>query len=59
MEMLEDDDGTFGWTLTPKHSKRTFTLRASTAEEQQAWMSAICEAQLTSEGHSSNACVVQ
>ncbi|XP_043076091.1 pleckstrin homology-like domain-containing protein [Puntigrus tetrazona] len=59
VEMLEGDAGRFGWTLTPKHKKRTYILRANTAEEQQAWMSAICEAQLTSEEHSSNACVLQ
>ncbi|XP_067239487.1 pleckstrin homology-like domain-containing protein [Chanodichthys erythropterus] len=59
VEMLEGDDGTFGWTITPKDSKRTFMLRASSAEEQWACMTAICEAQLSSEQHCSNACVVQ
>ncbi|KAK2883702.1 hypothetical protein QQF64_016619 [Cirrhinus molitorella] len=58
VEILEGD-GTFGWTVTPKDSKRTFILRANTAEEQQGWMTAICEAQLNSEEHNSNACVVQ
>uniref|UniRef100_A0A8C2JR97 Si:ch73-111k22.3 n=1 Tax=Cyprinus carpio TaxID=7962 RepID=A0A8C2JR97_CYPCA len=58
VEMLEGD-GKLGWTVTPKHSTRSFMLQASTAEEQQAWMSAICEAQLSSEQHSSNACVLQ
>ncbi|XP_067273408.1 pleckstrin homology-like domain-containing protein [Pseudorasbora parva] len=59
VEMLEGDDGALGWTITPKDSKRTFMLRADGAEEQQACVTAICEAQLSSEQHSSNACVVQ
>ncbi|CAM4690584.1 hypothetical protein PO909_010532 [Leuciscus waleckii] len=59
VEMLEGDDGTLGCTITPKDSKRTFTLRAEGAEEQQACVTAICEAQLSSEQHSAKACVVQ
>ncbi|KAG9283097.1 kinesin-related protein 1 [Astyanax mexicanus] len=58
IEALEDD-GRFGWTITPKNSRRTFFLRAGSAEEQQEWMVAICEAQMSSGEHSSNACVVQ
>ncbi|KAI4903134.1 hypothetical protein NFI96_033600 [Prochilodus magdalenae] len=53
------DDGRFGWTVTPKNSNRTFFLRADSAEEQQEWMVAICEAQMKSGAHTSNACVVQ
>ncbi|KAK7133460.1 hypothetical protein R3I94_015370 [Phoxinus phoxinus] len=59
VEMLEGDDGTSGWTITPQDSRRTFTLRADGAEEQQACVTAICEAQLSSEQHSANACVLQ
>ncbi|CAB1340411.1 unnamed protein product [Coregonus sp. 'balchen'] len=39
--------------------KRTFFLRAGTTSEQQGWMEAICEAQLSSRDHATNACVVQ
>ncbi|XP_056118646.1 pleckstrin homology-like domain-containing protein [Rhinichthys klamathensis goyatoka] len=59
VKMLEDYDGPLGWEITPKDSKRTFKLRAGGAEEQQAWVTAICEAQLSSEQHSAKACVVQ
>uniref|UniRef100_A0A3B1KIZ7 PH domain-containing protein n=1 Tax=Astyanax mexicanus TaxID=7994 RepID=A0A3B1KIZ7_ASTMX len=41
------------------NDRRTFFLRAGSAEEQQEWMVAICEAQMSSGEHSSNACVVQ
>ncbi|XP_066532455.1 pleckstrin homology-like domain-containing protein [Hoplias malabaricus] len=58
VEALEGE-GHFGWTITPKHSKRRFVLRADSAEEQQDWMVAICEAQMKSGEHASNACVVQ
>lgn len=58
MELLDGED-TFGWTVTPRDSKRTFFLMADAAEERQAWMTAICEAQLSSKDHNSNACVVQ
>ncbi|XP_036438693.1 pleckstrin homology-like domain-containing protein [Colossoma macropomum] len=58
VEALEDD-GRFGWAITPKNSKRTFFLRAGSAEEQQEWMVAVCEAQIKSGKHASNACVVQ
>uniref|UniRef100_A0AAY4C452 PH domain-containing protein n=1 Tax=Denticeps clupeoides TaxID=299321 RepID=A0AAY4C452_9TELE len=56
---LVDCDPNFGWSITPKDGGRTFFLRASTAEEQQAWMESICEAQLASQEHGSNACVLQ
>ncbi|XP_065125021.1 oxysterol-binding protein 1 [Paramisgurnus dabryanus] len=59
MDLLEGDDDRFGWTITPRDSKRTFFLSADAAEERQAWMTAICEEQLNSEQHNSNACVVQ
>ncbi|KAJ8275006.1 hypothetical protein COCON_G00096310 [Conger conger] len=58
VEALEGD-GAFGWTITPKDSSRTFFLRASSEAEQRGWMLAICEAQLSSTEHASNACVVQ
>ncbi|KAK3516938.1 hypothetical protein QTP70_028230 [Hemibagrus guttatus] len=58
MEALEQD-GRFDWTIRPQGSKRTFFLRAGSAEEQQKWMVAICEAQMSSGEHASNACVVQ
>lgn len=59
MEPLEGNTS-FGWTITPGDSShRTFFLRASTQEEQQQWMEAICEAQMRSQEHVSNACVVQ
>ncbi|XP_051954603.1 pleckstrin homology-like domain-containing protein [Xyrauchen texanus] len=54
-----DDDGRFDWTVTTQDSIRTFILRADSAEERQAWMTAICEAQLSSQEHNSNACVLQ
>ncbi|KAJ8270966.1 hypothetical protein GJAV_G00121270 [Gymnothorax javanicus] len=54
-----EGDGIFGWTITPKDSRRTFFLRASCEAEQQDWMFAICEAQLSSREHASNACAVQ
>ncbi|KAL6486650.1 hypothetical protein MHYP_G00060420 [Metynnis hypsauchen] len=55
----QEADGRFGWTITPKNSKRTFFLRADSAEEQQEWMVAVCEAQIKSGEHAPNACVVQ
>lgn len=58
IEALEQD-GRFDWTIRPQRSKRTFFLRAGSAEEQQQWMVAICEAQMSSGEHASNACVVQ
>lgn len=59
MEPLEGG-ASFGWTITPGDGgQRTFFLRASTEEEQQQWMEAICEAQLRSQDHGSHACVVQ
>ncbi|KAI7799716.1 pleckstrin homology-like domain-containing protein [Triplophysa rosa] len=58
VELLDGEDR-FGWTITPRDSKRTFFLGTDAAEERQAWMTAICEAQLSSKDHNSNACVVQ
>ncbi|XP_053470660.1 pleckstrin homology-like domain-containing protein [Ictalurus furcatus] len=58
IEALEQDGG-FDWTIKPQGSKRTFFLRAGSAEEQQQWMMAICEVQMSSGEHASNACVVQ
>lgn len=58
IEALEQDGG-FDWTIKPQGSKRTFFLRAGSAEEQQQWMVAICEEQMSSGEHASNACVVQ
>ncbi|KAG5276602.1 hypothetical protein AALO_G00107560 [Alosa alosa] len=59
MEPLEGNTS-FGWTITPGDSShRTFFLRASTEEEQQQWMEAICEAQLRSGEQGPNACVLQ
>ncbi|KAG9347380.1 hypothetical protein JZ751_004947 [Albula glossodonta] len=54
-----EGDRAYGWTITPKHSRRTYFLRAKSEAEQQGWMLAICEAQLSSRDHASNACVVQ
>ncbi|KAI1897382.1 hypothetical protein AGOR_G00082730 [Albula goreensis] len=54
-----EGDRAYGWTITPKHSRRTYFLRARSEAEQQGWMLAICEAQLSSRDHASNACVVQ
>ncbi|XP_059354003.1 pleckstrin homology-like domain-containing protein [Carassius carassius] len=58
VEMLEGA-GALVWSVTPRDSERSFLLQARTAEERQAWMSAICEAQLSSQQHRSNACVLQ
>ncbi|XP_027011169.2 pleckstrin homology-like domain-containing protein [Tachysurus fulvidraco] len=58
IEALEHEGG-FDWTIRPQGSKRTFFLRAGSAEDQQQWMVAICEAQMSSREHTSNACVVQ
>lgn len=58
IEALEQD-GHFAWTIRPQGSKRTFFLRAGSAEEQQQWMVAICEAQMSSGEYTANACVVQ
>lgn len=57
--VAQEQDGCFGWTIKPQGSKRTFYLRAGSAEEQQQWMVAICEAQMGSGEHALNACVVQ
>nr|XP_046147215.1 pleckstrin homology-like domain-containing protein [Oncorhynchus gorbuscha] len=59
VEVVEGGDGSFEWTITPKDRKRTFFLKAGTIAEQQGWMEAICEAQLSSRDHATNACVVQ
>lgn len=58
IEALEQE-GHFDWTVRPQGSKRTFFLRAGSAKEQQQWMVAICEAQMSSGKHIPNACVVQ
>ncbi|XP_063078748.1 pleckstrin homology-like domain-containing protein [Engraulis encrasicolus] len=55
-----------GWTVTPsadgsrhRHQHRTYFLRASTAEEQQQWMEAICEARMRAGEQMPHACVLQ
>ncbi|XP_067097314.1 pleckstrin homology-like domain-containing protein [Osmerus mordax] len=59
--VVETDEGggSYGWTITPKDRSRTFYLRAESVVDQQGWMLAVCEAQLTSTEHASNACVLQ
>ncbi|KAJ8008880.1 hypothetical protein DPEC_G00083030 [Dallia pectoralis] len=59
VETVEGRDGSFEWTISPKDRKRTFFVRAGCAAEQKEWMEAICEAQLRSTDHATNACVVQ
>ncbi|KAI5090756.1 differentially expressed in FDCP 6-like [Silurus meridionalis] len=55
----QDQDGHFDWTIRPQGSERAYFFRAGSAEEQQQWMVAICEAQMGSGEHTSNACVIQ
>ncbi|KAL2081841.1 hypothetical protein ACEWY4_021659 [Coilia grayii] len=62
MEALQGHASSCGWTITPSGDgsrHRTYFLRASTVEEQQQWMEAICEARLRSGEHGPHACVVQ
>ncbi|TSP57644.1 Pleckstrin homology domain-containing family A member 6 [Bagarius yarrelli] len=58
IEALEKDGG-LGWIIRPHGGKRSFFFRAESAEEQQQWMEAICEAQMSSGERTANACVVQ
>ncbi|XP_066575899.1 PH domain-containing protein DDB_G0274775 [Amia ocellicauda] len=57
---VEDSGSQFSWTVTPKESKRIYFLRASSAEEQEEWMQAICTALMSSSsGHASHTCIIQ
>ncbi|XP_062857087.1 pleckstrin homology-like domain-containing protein [Trichomycterus rosablanca] len=58
VEALEDDT-CFSWTIKPQNRNRTFFLKAGSAEEQQQWMVALVEAQMSSKEHAVNACVLQ
>ncbi|XP_071752888.1 uncharacterized protein LOC139909615 [Centroberyx gerrardi] len=55
----EEGSGAFEWSITARDSKRSLRLRAGGAAERQAWMLALCEAQVRSAPHANTACVLQ